>query len=258
MPLFSVITICYNDLENLKNTYKSVADQTSKDYEWLVIDGASNDGTAEWLSKLKNDHLSWISEKDSGIFNAMNKGLVRSKGDYLIFMNSGDQFADPNVLEKVKQKIEELNGKVDFLYGDSVDFTEDNQEYHKKARHYSGMWKGMFTQHQAMFFSKNKLNGLKYRENLKITADYAFICEFIKSRCSAEDIIKIDFPVCRFLLGGTNETQRIKALSEDYFTRKVILNQNFALNSLLYLAHFFHLFLKKYLPAIPRVLRYHP
>ncbi len=210
MPLFSIISICFNDLENLKRTSDSVLNQTSKDYVWLVIDGASKDGTAEWLASVDDEHLRWISEKDSGIFNAMNKGLDQSKGDYLIFMNSGDLFADKDVLRKVKHKIEESDGRVDFLYGDSVDFTEDHREFHKKSRHYSSMWKGMFTQHQAMFFSRNQLKGLRYRENLKITADYAFICEFIKTRCNPERIIKLEFPVCRFLLGGTNELQRKK------------------------------------------------
>ncbi|HYX09447.1 MAG TPA: glycosyltransferase family 2 protein [Bacteroidales bacterium] len=255
MPLFSVISICYNDLENLKRTYNSVSSQTSKDYEWLVIDGASNDGTPKWLSKLENEQLSWISEKDHGIFNAMNKGLDQSKGEYLIFMNSGDLFADSEVLKKVKQKIKE-NTRVDFLYGDSVDFTKDNHEFSKKSRHYSSMWKGMFTQHQAMFFAKDHLNGLQYRENLKITADYAFICEFIKTRCTSEGIVKLEFPVCRFLLGGTNEVQRIKALNEDFYTRKNILGLNNFVNSGLYVAHLMHHLLKKYIPFIPRLLRY--
>ena len=256
MPLFSIISICFNDLENLKRTSDSVLNQTNKDYVWLVIDGASKDGTAEWLASVDDEHLRWISEKDSGIFNAMNKGLDQSKGDYLIFMNSGDLFADKDVLRKVKHKIEESDGRVDFLYGDSVDFTEDHREFHKKSRHYSSMWKGMFTQHQAMFFSRNQLKGLRYRENLKITADYAFICEFIKTRCNPENIIKLEFPICRFLLGGTNELLRVKALNEDFYTRKNILDLNIFLNSTLYAAHLLHHLLKKYFPLITRLLRY--
>ena len=86
MKLFSIITICWNNLTELKKTFQSVDLQSCKDFEWIVIDGNSKDGTKEWLEK--NTLANWISEPDGGIYDAMNKGIDKASGEYLIFMNS--------------------------------------------------------------------------------------------------------------------------------------------------------------------------
>ena len=109
----SIITVNLNNLEGLKKTYESVVCQTFTDYEWLVIDGGSTDGSREFIEQHQDKFAFWCSEPDKGIYNAMNKGIVRAKGEYLNFMNSGDCFACENTLTGVLGKPR----KADALYG---------------------------------------------------------------------------------------------------------------------------------------------
>ena len=89
---FSIITINYNNVEGLRNTIKSVVNQTYTDYEFIIIDGGSTDGSVEVIKEYANIITYWVSEPDKGIYNAMNKGIEVANGEYLNFMNSGDCF----------------------------------------------------------------------------------------------------------------------------------------------------------------------
>ena len=103
---YSIITVNYNNYEGLRRTIKSVVCQTYKDYEYIIIDGGSTDGSAE-LIRQYTDHLTfWVSEPDKGIYNAMNKGVAHANGEYLNFMNSGDCFYDENVLQTLKAHLD--------------------------------------------------------------------------------------------------------------------------------------------------------
>ncbi|ARV13802.1 glycosyltransferase family 2 protein [Polaribacter sp. SA4-12] len=96
----SIITINYNNLEGLKRTITSVANQTYKDFEYVIIDGGSIDGSADYIESKNNNIDYWVSEKDSGIYNAMNKGIEVANGEYLLFLNSGDELYSNNVLQE--------------------------------------------------------------------------------------------------------------------------------------------------------------
>ena len=98
--LFSVITINYNNCEGLQRTIDSVIGQTFKDFEFIVIDGGSTDGSVDIINKNAASITYWISERDNGIYHAMNKGIAQAHGDYCIFMNSGDCFYNIEVLKK--------------------------------------------------------------------------------------------------------------------------------------------------------------
>lgn len=211
MKRFSIITVCRNNLEELINTYDSVYNQDQSLFEWIVVDGNSSDGTKEWLAD--NNTSQWVSEPDDGIFDAMNKGIHLSTGEFLIFMNSGDTFANYDVLKNVNEFIVQNNTPY-FIYGDSIDVDEKGGEHYRKAKHFSKNWIGMITQHQAMFFNKNALDESTYSYDYPITADYAFISEFLE-RVDRNKIHHIGIPICKFSMGGTNETHRIKALRED-------------------------------------------
>lgn len=101
-PRFSIVTIAYNDLEGLRRTVASVDAQDHASYEHLVIDGASTDGTGDWLARLPEDPArSVVSERDRGIYDAMNKGLRAARGEIVIMMNSGDTFSAPDTLSLV-------------------------------------------------------------------------------------------------------------------------------------------------------------
>ena len=96
----SIITINYNNLAGLQRTIDSVVCQTWHDYEWIIIDGGSSDGSKELIEQYQEYITYWCSEPDKGIYNAMNKGIDHAHGDYLIFMNSGDAFASKKCIRK--------------------------------------------------------------------------------------------------------------------------------------------------------------
>ncbi len=98
MPKLSVITVCYNNLEGLKKTIDSVASQTWNVFEYIIIDGGSDDGTKEFLQSRQSVITYWVSEPDNGIYQAMNKGIHAANGEYLLFLNSGDHFYNNTVL----------------------------------------------------------------------------------------------------------------------------------------------------------------
>jgi glycosyltransferase involved in cell wall biosynthesis len=100
-PRFSIVTATRNDLEGLLRTWRSLAAQTDDRFEWVVVDGASRDGSVEWLSGLGDARVRWTSVKDSGIYDAMNSGMRRSNGDLLMFLGAGDTLAAPSVLATV-------------------------------------------------------------------------------------------------------------------------------------------------------------
>ena len=88
----SIITVNLNNLTGLQKTMQSVFEQTFTNYEYIIIDGGSTDGSKEWIAQHADKLAYWVSEKDGGVFNAQNKGIVKSKGEYLLFLNSGDYF----------------------------------------------------------------------------------------------------------------------------------------------------------------------
>ncbi len=256
MAKFSVITVCYNDLDGLKNTYGSIQGQAYRNFEWIVVDGASKDGTADWLKSLEDPWLVWSSEPDKGIFDAMNKGIDKTTGDFIVFMNSSDQFTDGEVLLSVNQALEESNRlDVSFIYGDSLDILEDGTRLYRKAKDISTLVRGMFTQHQSMYFNRSGLKGLRYSMDYPVTADYAFIGAFIYD-LPTEKILRIDKPLCKFMLGGTNEQKRFKGLKEDYYIRRRIFRVSVYKAAILFLLHFIHTLMKRMIPDFTRKLRY--
>ena len=170
-PLISIITVCYNIKDEIEQTCKSILSQTFQDYEWIVIDGGSTDGTVEILNKYKNKISIFISEKDSGIYNAMNKGIKLASGIWLNFMNGGDSFIHKNILKEVFSK---QYGSADILYGKSV----HKKQNHKTISSYPNKLNKQFfmhsnINHQNTFIKRELfyLYGL-YDEQYKIAADW--------------------------------------------------------------------------------------
>lgn len=114
MKKLSIITINYNNRDGLAKTIQSVLNQTNKDFEFIIIDGASNDGSKELIESYADQLEFWVSEKDKGIYDAQNKGLAHAKGEYCLFLNSGDFLCDTTVIENVRQH--QLDK--DIVYGD--------------------------------------------------------------------------------------------------------------------------------------------
>lgn len=114
MPLFSIITINLNDLPGLKKTIESVRSQSFTDFEYIIIDGASTDGSIDFI-KAHGDKINyWVSEKDRGIYDAMNKGIAVARGEYCLFLNSGDYLYREDTLQNVADR----GLSADIIYGD--------------------------------------------------------------------------------------------------------------------------------------------
>ena len=173
MKKISVITINYNNLEGLKRTIPTVLSQTYNDFEYIVIDGGSTDGSKEYIESQQGIDY-WVSEKDAGIYNAMNKGICVAKGEYCIFMNSGDHFFSTNSLEHAAP---ELDG-TDFCIGGTIYVDHDKAELIKAPTTMSLDYIiGNFLSHQSTFTKTQLLKNCPYDETLKITSDWKYFFE---------------------------------------------------------------------------------
>lgn len=257
-PVFSIISVTWRDLAGLQATAASIDGQSDRDFEWIVVDGLSDDGTAQWLAAQNLPYCRWTSEKDAGIFDAMNKGIDRSSGEYFVFMNSGDVFAASTTLAAVRRAIGAAPSRPDLVYGDSIDVQADGNELYRKARDPGWIRYGMFASHQATFFRRDHFPQLRHDLSYPHSGDYGFIAAFLRggpgnetARCAY-----LAQPLCRFALGGTHFTGRLRALKEDFRIRRTILRQPLALAALLYAAHRAHHFLKLTVPGLTRRIRY--
>ncbi len=253
---FSIITICRNDLAGLRLTYNSVINQSYKNYEWIVIDGNSSDGTVEFLKELNISNFNFISEPDKGLYDAMNKGIYRCTGDYMVFMNSGDLFASNETLATLIKEIKP-HTKPLLIYGDSIDYQLDGKKYYRKARHHNTIYKGMFTQHQSMYFATlPKEEQFTYSYSFKYSSDYQFIIKYINLCKKDSDIMKLNIPLSQFQLGGLNEQRRFVAIREDFQIRKEDLKLHSVKNYTLLVAHYIHTLFKIYTPGFTKKIRY--
>jgi len=170
---YSVITINYNNRDGLLYTIESVVCQNYSDFEYIIIDGGSTDGSVDIIKKFEHQITYWCSEPDGGIFNAMNKGTNHASGEYLIFMNSGDCFHSKNVLSSIGEHQEDIIcGKI--LRGDSKKPTGHNRD----AITLIDLIRDTLP-HQAMFIKKELLLKFPYDEKYKIHADWKFCLEAI-------------------------------------------------------------------------------
>jgi putative colanic acid biosynthesis glycosyltransferase len=210
-PFFSIITITKDNLSGLKQTAQSLVGQTCDDYEWIVIDGDSNDGTQTWLQESRASF--WISEPDTGIYNAMNKGIEKATGQYLFFLNAGDECGDQNILNFIKSSAQET--LTDFIYGDSLEYTPHGIRY-KKARAPYPLAFGMFTHHQAMLYRREALGQMRYDESFKIAGDYDLTIRFLKEK---PKITYLEKPFCIFAYGGVSQKQAKLGRTEQYHSK---------------------------------------
>lgn len=236
MPLFSIITVALDNLEGLKRTYASVAAQTMRDLEWIAVDGGSTDGSAAFLSSLPSSLPSssppapvlWTSGPDRGIYDAMNKGMDRACGDYLLFLNAGDTLAADDTLERLAKTIAAAAEPPGFVYGDAL---EDGR--YKKARlHTKAAW-GMFTHHQSMLYRHATGDGLRYDLSYKIAADYKFTLTALKK---SRTVLYCPFPLCRFEPGGVSQRRAREGRREQFRIRIGENPAGFVFHALVYTA----------------------
>lgn len=193
----SIITICYNNLKGLQKTYKSIASQTMREFEWIVIDGGSDDGSKDFLQNHDDEIDYWCSEPDKGIYNAQNKGIAKATGEYMIFMNSGDSFYDKEVLRHVFSTPQSAT----VLYGDWVQLFEDGRTANIDAPRTFSLHFICNDNicHQAMFIKSEVLRKFPYNESYHIYADWA---KWIELTLKKHTFQYVPYKICYFLMGG--------------------------------------------------------
>ena len=168
----TVVTAVLNDAGHIEQTILSVISQTDIEIEYIIVDGGSKDGTLELIGKYKDKISLLISEPDRGVYDAMNKGIKYSTGDFVYFINSGDVLLNPSILSKIK--LEELKEKNAIIYGNVV-VAYGNIEALEKPRPFFNSkmkFKGIGICHQSMFFPGKLIRNEKYDLSYNIAADY--------------------------------------------------------------------------------------
>ena len=207
---FSIITINYNNATGLKKTIESVVSQTNKDFEYIVIDGASSDPSVKVLECFKNTISSYISEPDQGVYDAMNKGWKKANGHYCIFLNSGDIFANNYVLEEVEKRIDISS---DIVYGCHLWGGKDGERWNpKKDFRFREILNHTPISHQATFIKKAQLAKVGgFKSNYKIIADWGVLLDSMRMHARLQ---KISLDVCIAEEAGVSNLSEKEVMKE--------------------------------------------
>ncbi len=215
MPLFSIITVCLNEHNRIKRCVDSVLGQSFNDYEYIVIDGKSTDGTVDFLNSISN-HLTYFeSSPDSGIYNAMNKALLRINGEYIYFLNASDFFHDDQVLQDASEVLKN-NTEIDVLHG-KLAFTKDNSpaEYKNDAAFKFLNINDFYTKNlpqQCFFFKRHLFKKIGFfNEKFTICADYDFTTKAIIKKYNFHFVSRV---FCAFDTTGISFIQARKRIRQ--------------------------------------------
>lgn len=214
----SIVTINYNDADGLKRTIDSVISQTFRDYEWIVVDGGSSDGSRELIEQKSTFFTYWVSETDQGIYNAMNKGIDHANGEWILFLNSGDWLYADDVLDRVFSK----EYSSDVLYGDVMYHWPDarGMELEQKPDNISLYYFYEHTLcHQSTFYKKDIFANHRYNEDYKICSDWALFIRLIIEGYTFEHL---SFCISNFDQSGISS----RLTSEHSTERNLVISEN--------------------------------
>lgn len=248
----SIITVNYNNKVGLKKTIDSVISQTWKGFEWIIIDGGSTDSSKELIEQYQQHFSYWCSEPDKGIYNAMNKGIDKAQGDYLLFLNSGDILHDNLVL----QKVDELGLEADIISGQV-----ERMDNHGPLRVYDTSLLMLLyfdtLNHQGTFIKRSLFNDLRYDEDMIISSDWKFWLETVIWGNASVEIIDIVVAIQDMTGVGTvpselNRQERKKVLDSFFPLRlQKELNEYERLRTSVYIKYIEYL--KKRYPFLQKV-----
>ena len=246
----SVVTIHKDDFEGLKRTYKSI-DRLLKnaDVEWIVIDGASawQHRHEEFKTLVEKKATVFVSEKDSGIYNAMNKGIQYSNGEYVLFMNAGDELVDPEVLTIIRL------GPADVYLFDALEGRSRDSAKKKQSRSLKYLWWGMPTHHQALIIRTKLVAKYGFDESLKVASDYKNLCQIYRSGASFS---VVSIVACFFDTNGLSSNNFHLGLSEQQIIRKDVLGLSPIRNRAIAYAKLFVNALRNLSPKLYDCVRY--
>lgn len=205
---FTIVTVCFNSAATIGQTLASVAAQDFDDYEHLVVDGLSTDGTKAIVTAQANPRLRWVSEADAGMYDAMNKGLRMAKGDYVLFLNSDDYLVRDDALSLVSAKIDET--EADCILADTMFVKADGSPAARRysARNFGRWWMrvGVMPPHPSTFARRTLLQSAGgFDTRYRIAADFDLMARvFLKQRASWASLAAV---TTAFRLGGVSTGQ---------------------------------------------------
>lgn len=240
-PVLSVITVVFNNVSGIERTMQSVLNQTYSSIEYIIIDGGSTDGTLELIRKYEGRLSKFISEKDKGIYHAMNKGLALAGGDYVLFMNSGDEIYAADTVEKV---FSEPDG--DIYYGETAMYDQMGNylglRRHRAPEEFT--WRsfkyGMSISHQAICIRRSIAEPFDLRYQLSADIDW-----IIKAAKKAGKIVNTRMIVAKYQTGGMSKQKHRQSLTERFeiFSKYYGLIPN-VINHLVIASNLFFYYLK--------------
>ncbi len=220
MPKISIITANLNNAVGLRETIKSVESQTYVNYEYIIIDGGSIDGSVDVIKEYAEKITYWSSEPDLGVYDAMNKGTKKSNGEWVIYMNSGDTFYRNNVIQQIFSL--EINPLIQILYGNAI-IKENKKRIKPSAKINKSFFFYETICHQSIFFKRTIFEKIGYHNlNYKIIADREFL---LRAAIRNLKFTYIDIDVCVWEAEGLSSKNANK-LSDEFTTMKNIYFNN--------------------------------
>ena len=215
-PLLSIITVCYNEIERIKLTCESIVNQTMQDFEWIVLDGGSTDGTLDVLSKYRHCMSYFKTGPDGGIYAAMNQGIEIAQGEYCLFLNGGDSLYQNDTIEKVSPYLIDSHG---LLIGQvHIIISEKKAVIFGKPswpRWYFLIW---CPPHQSTLCKTDILKSFGgFDTSYKILADFNFVLSAIHNSVQIKSIPVI---VSNFYYDGLSQTAKTLRIQEDRHIKK--------------------------------------
>lgn len=220
-PRISIITVCLNE-PNVERTCESIVNQSFQDFEWILIDGGSNEATLAVFEKYKDRINYFVSEPDNGIFDGMNKGIQKAQGEWLNFMNAGDCFADSKILSHIFDN-EQYQFNCHVIYGDHFandsDIVVQAPNIEKKELYQKTICQ------QAAFIHKHVFEKHAFDDRLKICADWDFWYRLFIDHCQ---FIKFEAAIARFYENGASHLdqkvffENLSRVRSQYYTPEEI------------------------------------
>ena len=216
-PKFSIITVTYNAASVIVPTLESVREQTYSNYEYILVDGGSKDDTVAIAKASGIEFAHIISERDKGIYDAMNKGIALATGDYLCFLNAGDAFYAPDTLQTIADAIADEKELPDVLYGETAE-VDENRNFVRMRRlqaperlDWCSFRNGMLVCHQAFYARRDiaPMYDLKYR----LSADVDWCIKVMKR---SKKMVNVNATVVNYLQNGISLQYHRKSLMERF------------------------------------------
>lgn len=231
--LLSVITVAFRNYDGVVKTWRSLAHlarEKNIEFEWIVVDGGSADGTAEFLENLNGEYnLRFVSERDNGLYDAMNKGIDMAQGKFAIFLNSGDIF-HPDVAQFVRQLADK---KENAMYiGDALLDFGDGTKIRRSAKRGWYIYHSLPASHQAIFFPLMGLKNYPYDLQYRVSSDYALAAKLYKKGYKFE---RINGLVSEFSMGGVSTSNNLELCRDAKKVQRTILRVPGVLAELSYL-----------------------